>query len=256
MSIAIIEKPVEFFVDWVLISDLETVQAYVDDLRQQNPDLDRRAIAQKIVDEQAWSNGLWGAATGLVGTAMLPVTLPFDLIKSWKIQDFTIKAIAHLYGYTPHNSDLKTAIFLLLANGSMEELKQFAIAESANFATQTALNAVDSLKTSTIQVAAKEAPKYAAKALLKSGNVIARTVGLSELTKYFTEFLCRVCGKKIVEKVLQRSLSLTVPVLGAAIGGGVDWITTQAVGTLAIEFFENSGIEWIESLVAASLSSD
>jgi hypothetical protein len=256
MSIAIVEKPVEFLVDWVLISDLAAVQSYVDDLRQQNPGLDRRAIAQKIVNEQSWNNGLWGAATGLAGTVMLPVTLPFDVIKSWKVQDFTIKAIAYLYGYTPHNSDLKTAIFLLLANGSMEELKQFAIAESANFATQAALNAVDSLKSSTIQVAAKEAPKYAAKALVKSGNAIAKTIGLGELTKYLTEFLCKVCGKKITEKVLQRSLSLTVPVLGAAIGGGVDWMTTQAVGNLAIEFFENSGIEWIDSLLTESLSSD
>lgn len=256
MSLSIVEKPVEFFVDWVLISDSQAVQSYVDDLRQRQPHLDRRSLAQKIVEEQSWNNGWLGAATGCIGTVALPLTLPFDVIKSWKIQDFTIKAIAYLYGYTPQNSDLKTAIFLLLANGSMEELSQFVIVESSNFVTQTAFNAVDSIKTSTIQAAAKEVPKYATKALIKSGNAIANSFGISEVVKYFAEFLCKVCGKKITEKVLARSISLAVPVLGAAIGGSVDWITTQAVGNLAIEFFENSGFELIGSLVSSLLSSD
>lgn len=224
MSLVIVEKPVEFLVDWVLISDLQAVQSYVDDLRQRHSGLSRHAIAQKIIDEQAWNNGLLGAATSFMGTAALPVTLPLDVIKTWKIQDFTIKAIAYLYGYTPQNADLKTAIFLLLTNGSLEELKQFAIAESTQFLAQSAFSAVDSIKTSTLQAAAKEAPKYVA------------------------EFLCKVCGWKMTEKVLQRSLSFAVPVLGAAIGGGVDWMTTQAVGNLAIEFFENSGMEFINSL--------
>jgi hypothetical protein len=254
MSLAIVEKPVEFFVDWILISDSQAVQAYVDDLRKKYPDLDRRAIAQKIVDEQAWNNGLWGAATGCMGTLMIPFTLPFDVIKSWKIQDFTIKAIAYLYGYTPQNCDLQTAIFLLLANGSMEELKQFAISESANFVTQTAFNTVDVLKTSTIQVAAKEAPKYAATAWVKSGSAMVRTLGMEAIAKQFAEFLWKVCGKKMTEQFLQRSLSLTVPILGAGIGGGIDWITTQAVGNLTIEFFENAGIDFIHSLLAFSVA--
>lgn len=256
MSLSIVEKPVEFFVDWILISDLEAVQSYVDDLRRRYPQLDRRALAQKIVEEQSWNNGLWGAVAGFTGTIALPLTLPFDAIKSWKIQDFTIKAIAYLYGYTPHNSDLKTAIFLLLTNGSLEEIQQFLIAESSNFVTQTAFNAVDAIKSSTIQIVATDIPKHAAKALIKSGEAISKTFGLREITKYFSEFLCKVCGKKLTEKILQKSVSLTVPVLGAAIGSGIDWLTTQAVGNLAIEFFENSGFELIHSVVRSSISLD
>ncbi len=256
MSLSIVEKPVEFFVDWILISDLDAVQAYVDDLRRRYPHLGRKALAQKIVEEQSWNNGLWGAATGFAGTIALPLTLPSDVIKSWKIQDFTIKSIAYLYGYTPHNSDLKTAVFLLLTNGSLEEIQQLLIAESSNFVTQAAFNAVDSIKSSTIQIVAADVPKQAAKALIKSGKAIAKTFGLRELTKYFSEFLCKVCGKKLAEKILQKSISLTVPVLGAAIGGGIDWLTTQAVGNLAIEFFENSGFDLIHSVVRSSISPD
>lgn len=253
MSLSIVEKPVEFLVDWVFISDAQAVQAYVDDLRQRHPNLDQKAIARKIVDEQSWNNGLWGAATGCMGTVMLPFTLPFDVIKSWKIQDFTIKSIAYLYGYTPQNSNLQSAIFLLLTNGSMEELKQFVVAESANFMAQTAFNAVDSIKTSTLQVAAKEVPKHAAKALMNSGSAIVQTIGMGELAKQFAEFLYKVCGKKITEKLLQRSLSFATPALGAGISGGIDWLTTQTVGNLAIEFFENSGIELIDSFISSAL---
>jgi hypothetical protein len=224
----ITEKTFELFVNWILVSDAQAIDAYVAALRERHPHLDRKGIAQKVVEEQAFNNGCLGAATGLMGTAALPLTLPLDLIRTWKTQDFTIKAIASAYGYTPYNTDLKTAVFLLLANGSFEELKEFAVNETANMMKYSAFNAVDAMKTSSMQVAAKEAPKYLA------------------------ELLCKVSGRKITEKLLQRSFAVAIPLLGATISGGVDWLTTQAVGNLAIEFFENSGLEFVNSLLLPS----
>ncbi|NDJ19152.1 EcsC family protein [Myxacorys almedinensis] len=226
MSIAaptLAEKTVEFF-DWILGSDANAIAAYVENLRSQHPHLDRQAIARKIVDEQAFNNGWVGAATGLVGLSALALTLPLDVIRTWKIQDFTIKAIAYAYGHTPYTTDLKTAVFLLMSNGSFDELKEFAINETANVMKHSAFNAVDLVKTSSIRVATKEAPKYLAEAL------------------------CRVSGRKLTEKLLQRSTAIAVPIIGATLSGGVDWLTTQAVGNLAIEFFENSGLEFVNSL--------
>jgi hypothetical protein len=224
VSLNLAEKTFEFFVDWVLVSDAQAIEAYVENLRVSYSHLDRKEIAQKIVEEQAFNNGWLGAATGLMGTGALPFTLPLDLVRTWKTQDFMIKAIASVYGYTPYNTDLKTAVFLLLANGSLNELKEFAMNEASNMMKHSAFNAVDVLKTSSIQVATKEAPKYLA------------------------ELLCKVSGRKMTEKLLQRSFAVTVPILGATISGGVDWFTTQAVGNLTIEFFETSGLEFVNSL--------
>lgn len=248
MQAAIAENFLSSLVDWVFISDFRSVKQYVETLRANHPGLDRRQLAQKIIDEQAFNHGILGTATGLMSAATLPLMLPLDILKTWKIQDFTIKAIAYVYGHTPQNTDLKTAVFLLLANGSIEELKQFAIQETSQMVTQSAFNAIDSLKTTSIQIAAKETPKLASKAVMTSGKAIVKMLGMGEVAKYLAEALCQVCGKKMAERVLQKSFTLAVPAIGAAIGGGIDWLTTQAVGKLAIEFFENSGMEFLNSL--------
>ncbi|MDF0554810.1 hypothetical protein [Kamptonema sp. UHCC 0994] len=52
-------------------------------------------------------------------------------------------------------------------------------------------------------------------------------------------------GRKAVEKSIQKSFGKAIPVIGAAIGGGMDWFTTQAAGKLAIEYYENSVSDWV-----------
>jgi len=246
MDVPLLENGLASLMDCLLASDLQEVKNYVDKIRSDNPLLIQRELAQKIVDEQSINNGLLGAVTGLGSLATLPVTIPLDIIKAWRIQDFTIRCIAHIYGYTPQNTDLKTAILLLMSNGSIEELKQLVILETANAVNHYTLNSVDILKKSAIQIAAKEGPKSAAKAISKYGEKVIVNCGMKEISKYVAEALCKVGCKKIAEKVLQKSLGLAVPVIGAVIGGSIDWVTTQAVGKLAIEYFENSGPEFVK----------
>lgn len=248
IDLSALQAGMEALIDWMLLSNVQDVQRYVDSIRAKNPGVRPRELAQKIVDEQSLYSGLLGAATGLGSLPLLPVTLPLDIIKSWKIQDFTIKSVAYSYGYTSQNSDLKTAFFLLMSNGSLEELKQFVVAEAASAMNEFAWNGIDSLKHSAIQAAAKEGPKYATKVLSYCGEKAIASSGMKEISKHLAEVVCKVGGKKIAEKVLEKSLNAAVPVLGAMIGGGVDWMTTQAAGRLAIEYFENSGPEFVSSV--------
>lgn len=72
--------------------------------------------------------------------------IPIDLVKAYKIQAFTIRSIAYIYGYTPQNTDLKTDISLVLSNVSIEALKKLVITEALKTAPKHALKAVDTLK--------------------------------------------------------------------------------------------------------------
>lgn len=243
-----LEKAIESLIDWVIGSDPKEVINYINKLRSDHPKLTSKQIAEKIVNEQSINSGLLGAVTGLGGLITLPATIPIDLVKAWKIQAYTIRCIAYVYGYTPQNTDLKTDIFLVLANGSIEAIKTLVITEAIKKAPKHALKALDKLKKSAIHVAAKETPKYAAKAVTKYGGKAVVNYGMKGVSKHLAKRLWKVGGRKMAEKALQKSLGKAVPVIGAVVGGGMDWFTTQFVGKLAIEYYENSVSEWVNAV--------
>jgi hypothetical protein len=230
MYAGILEQSFQTAIEWIFTVDSQESKKYIETIHSTNPSLSRRDIAQKIVDEQSLNNGLFGAVTGMGTAITLPIALPLDIIKGWRIQSFMIRCLAEVYGYTPQNTDLKTAIFLLISNGSIEELKRFVETEAAIFFNENALKTVDSLKQTATRLAAKEGSKFATKAL--------------------TEALCQALGKKVAQKIIQKSFgTVALGAMGAVIGGGLDWMTTQGIGRLAIEYFENSTPEYISSLV-------
>jgi hypothetical protein len=232
MYTGIVEQSFKSIIEWIFMVDPQESKKYIETIRSAYPSLSRRDIAQKIVDEQSFNNGLFGAVTGLGSAITLPIALPLDIIKAWRIQSFMIRCLAEIYGYTPQNTDLKTAILLLISNGSIEELKKFVETEAAILLNENALKTVDSLKQTATRIAAKESSKFATKAL--------------------TEALCQAVGKKVAKKIVQKSFgTIALGAMGAAIGGGLDWMTTQGIGRLAIEYFENSTPEYIGSLVPA-----
>lgn len=243
-----LEKAIESLIDWVIGSEPGEVTNYIDKLRSENPEFTNKQIAEKIVNEQSRNSGLLGAFTGLGGLITLPATIPIDLVKTYKIQAFTIRSIAYIYGYTPQNTDLKTDIFLVLSNGSIKSIKDLVIEEARKTAPKHTLKALDTLKKSAIHVAAKETPKYAAKALTKYGGKAVVNYGMKGVSKHLAKALWKVGGRKMAEKALQKSLGKAVPVIGAVVGGGMDWFTTQAVGKLTIEYYENSVTEWVNEV--------
>jgi len=243
-----LEKAIETLVNWVISSDSEEITKYINKLRSDNPQFTSKQIAEKIVNEQSINSGLLGAVTGLGGLITLPATIPIDLVKACKIQLYTIRCIAYVYGYTPQTTDLKTDIFLVLSNGSIEAIKTLVITEALKTAPKHALKALDRLKKSAIHVAAKETPKYAAKALTKYGSKAVVNYGMKGVSKHLAKALWKVGGRKMAEKALQKSIGKAVPVIGAVVGGGMDWFTTQFVGKLTIEYYENSVSEWVNAV--------
>jgi ribosomal protein L18 len=251
-----LEKAIETLVNWVISSDSEEITKYINKLRSDNPQFTSKQIAEKIVNEQSINSGLLGAVTGLGGLITLPATIPIDLVKAWKIQAYTIRCIAYIYGNTPQNTDLKTDIFLILSNGSIEAIKTLVITEALKTAPKHALKALDTLKKSAIQVAAKETPKYAAKALTKYAGKAVIKYGMKGMKKQIAKALWKVGGRKMAEKALQKSIGKAVPVIGAVVGGSMDWFTTQFVGKLAIEYYENSVSEWVNEVFNSCLDNN
>src|ERR671932_699748 len=100
-----LEKVIEFLINRVIGSNPKEVINYIDKIRSDNPEFTNKQIAEKIVNEQSRNSGLLGAVTGLGGLMTLPATIPIDLVKAYKIQAFTIRSIAYIYGYTPQNTD-------------------------------------------------------------------------------------------------------------------------------------------------------
>ncbi len=247
MNFAVLLEALESVVDSIITSDSEKVINYVDSIRQKDSQISNKKVADKIVNDQSFINGILGAGTGAAGLLALPATIPIDLVKAWKIQAFTIRCIAYCYGYADQNTDLKTDIYLLLSNDSMAALKQLVSQEAASAAMHAAATA-ETIKKSVAREAAKAAPKYAAKVVVKLAGKEAANYVVKGIPKHVTKALWKIGGRKVVERAIQKSLTKAVPVIGAVTGFVFDWTSTQAVGKLAIEFYEKSGPELVDQL--------
>lgn len=256
MDISVIQQSLESLIDWVISSDAEEVKNYVNNIRSENYRLSRREIAEIIVNKQSRNSGILGAITGFGGLMTLPATVPIDLVKSWKIQAFTIRCIAEIYGSNSQTTDLKTDIFLVLSNGSLEELKKFVIAESLNAVPKHALKTIHQLKNLAVKGTAKQVPKIMAKTITKYGGKAIVKYTMKGFSKHLIKALWKVGGRKIVEKAVQKSLGKAIPIFGAVIGGGMDWVATQSVGKLAIEYYENSVSDWVSEVFSLCAEQD
>ena len=197
-----LENALETVMDYVISTDSNKIQAYVDKLKEQNPGISRDKLAKKVLHHKSLKNGLVGGATSLGGILTMPVTIPTDLIASWRIQATMAFSIAYIYGHTENTTDLKTDLYLILAGDSAKEaLKRLGIEISKDI-TKKAVN------------------KY-----------ITRDVMVK---------IWKVVGRKIITKAGQKSMTSfvkMVPLVSAPVGFVFDWSATQAVGYMAINFY-------------------
>jgi len=202
------QKPnaLEKVVDWMIDSAKTNIDSYVNKLRSDNPGISNNDLAKKIVRRKSVKNGWVGATTGIGGLITLPVTIPTDLIVSWKIQIFMTLAIACVYGHNYKTVDLKTDIYLILAGESAKEaLKRFGIEVSK-------------------AVTKKAVDKY--------------------ITREIMVKIWAIMGQKIITKAGEKSLtSFTkmVPLVGAPVGFAFDWMATKKVGKTAIKYYSGAG---------------
>ncbi|HQA50512.1 MAG TPA: EcsC family protein [Syntrophomonadaceae bacterium] len=194
----------EKIINWIVDTNPTEIVSYVDKLREQNPGITDDELAKKIVSRKAIKNGLVGAIAGIPGFIALPVTVPTDLVASWKIQSYMAVAIAYVYGHTSQTTDLKTDIYLILAGDAAKEaLKRMGIEISK-------------------EVTKKAIDKYITREVMKK--------------------IWKVVGQRIITKAGEKSLTSfmkMVPLVGAPIGYGFDWFATRAVGYTAIKYYSS-----------------
>jgi hypothetical protein len=194
------------FFDWVVSTEPEKVSAYVDKLRSQNPGISDDNLAKKIVSRKTLKNGLVGGITGIPGILSLPVTIPADLVASWRIQAFMAMCVAYVYGHTAETTDLKTDLYLIFAGDSAKE----------------------ALKRIGIEV----------------GKTLTKKGVQKYITREVMKKIWSVLGRKIITKAGEKSLTSfmrMVPLVGGVIGFGFDWAYARTVGKFAIKYYSGRG---------------
>ncbi|EHQ88932.1 EcsC family protein [Desulfosporosinus youngiae] len=198
-----LQNALEHVLDYVISTDHLTIEAYVEKLLEQNKGISCDELAKKILHRKSIKNGFIGAATGLGGLITLPVTIPADLICSWRIQASMAFSISYVYGHTKDTTDLKTDLYLILAGDSAKEaLKKIGIEASK-------------------AITKKAVEKY--------------------ITKDIMLKIWSVVGRKVITKAGEKSLTSfmkMVPLVGAPVGFSFDWAATQAVGKFAIKYYK------------------
>lgn len=198
-----LQKGLETVMDYVITTDYIAIEAYVDKLREQNNNISPEELVKKILHRKSMKSGLVGAFTGVGGLITLPVSIPTDLISSWRIQASMAFSIAYVYGHTKDTTDLKTDLYLILAGDSAKEaLKRVGIEMSKS-------------------VTKKAIEKY-----------ITRDVMVK---------IWKVVGKKIITKAGEKSLTSfvkMVPLVGAPVGFAFNWTATQTIGKFATSYYK------------------
>jgi hypothetical protein len=143
-----------------------------------------------------------GGLTGVPGMILLPVTVPADLIGTWRVQICMIVAIAYVYGHTNETTDLRRDIYLIILGDSFKEvLKDFSI---------------------------------------EAGKILTRKTVDKCITREVMNKIYKVIGRKILTKGGEKSITSfvkLVPLVGAPIGFAFEWTATKTVGLFAIRYY-------------------
>lgn len=157
--------------------------------------------AKNMINNQILKCTTSGFITGFGGLITLPITLPANITSVIYVQMRMIVSTAIMAGYDPKTDEVQTLVYACLAGVSVNEiLKQAGI----KFGTK--------LATSMIK-------KIPGKTLTK----INQKVGFRFITKF---------GSKGII-----NLGKAVPVVGAVIGGGMDFVETKIIGARAYKWF-------------------
>ncbi len=205
-----IEKDKNLMVEWLdqYISDYistknEEVSKYIEEFRKKYPDASKVELAKKIKNSKSFRNGLVGAATGLGGLLALPVTIPTDLVISWRIQIPLIYTIAAIFEQTANLDELKTDIYIILAGRNAQEIFKNAGVDSLNNLTKTAVK-----------------KHIKREVMMRMWRIIPRKLITS-------------AGEKTVSGFMK-----LIPLIGAPVGFTFDFVDAQITGNFAIKYFK------------------
>lgn len=242
----------------------EKVARTVNSLRDNNPGLSRKELAQKFINGSALKNGLKGGLASAGATLALPLAvgvLGGDLVRSLRAQTFLLHCIAQIYDQDPRDAITRIHDMVLTSSDSWEEvikeindiftdefLLELSIGCIIRSAAGTAFHyqknaASQSFKTRTAEIAANFAV-----------NVLGRKMAdftMKGFQKHLAKIFWNVGGKKFAARATQRVFSRAIPIVGAVAGFGLDWHSLQKKGKLAIEYYEAGLPVLIKSLATS-----
>ncbi|MET7278757.1 EcsC family protein [Kribbella sp. NPDC005582] len=159
---------------------------------------DTQLAIDAVVDQHIRLAGVQGFVTSVGGLVTLPVALPANLTGLAIVQARMVAAIAHLRGYDLDDPRVRTAVItcLLGEDGVTDRLKKSSLVSSP-------------LAIATAPVFDPELDRQVA-------------------TEVVAELIARVSGKRMALTVTRR-----VPLLGGAVGAGVDGWSTYRIGQYA-----------------------
>lgn len=143
-----------------------------------------------------------GFVTGLGGVLTMPITIPADLLGNWLLQGRLVATIALIYGHDVYDDRVRTWVLLTVMGSSMTDIARecgVAIGE------KVAMNAL------------KQVPG-------KTLIAINKAVGFRLITK---------AGKTGVVNLIK-----WIPFVGGIVGGSVNAVGANSVGTLAMKNFK------------------
>ncbi|MGY3765246.1 EcsC family protein [Vagococcus vulneris] len=160
----------------------------------------------KLIQTQLSKNTLNGFVTSFGGFITMPVTLPANITSVLYVQMRMIAAISIIRGYDLNDDEVQTFVYGCMVKKAMTDgLKQAGV-QTANKVTLNAIN------------------KIPGKAL----TAINQKIGY--------RFITRAGTKGTI------NLTKVVPVVGAGVGGTIDFITTKFIANRAKKVFAGNNV--------------
>lgn len=187
----------------VIEKEAVKVEAYVDHVRELNSGIDQRDLARKIMSRRAMKAGGIGALCCLGGFLAMPITMPGDMYMTFRIQARMVLAVAYIYGWDVRDDDFATDILLVMGGSAgISALKKLGI---------------------------------------KIGQEYTKKVVTKHVRKEMVKQLNQLVSRKIITKAGEKRLvnfTKLVPLVGAPIGGALNYFGTLDVGRTALKFYQ------------------
>lgn len=203
-KMAVLEEAFRKVLNWVVSHDAGQVEAYIQSLRAKYPDLDNEALARKMLSKASLQAGAAGFVTGMSGVLTLPVTVPANLLATWRIQAVMVIRMAYLFGANRDKEELERDVLLVMAGDAAKDaLKAAGVAVGQHWTKK----AVDRL-----------------------------------ITRQVMKQIWKVVPRAVITKAGQKSLmsfARMVPGVGGAVSFGFDWTYAQLIGRRAIAYYRD-----------------
>lgn len=185
-----------------IAKEANKVEAYVTHLKELNPQLSKEKLAYKIINRRSLKSGAISGVCSVGGFATVPFTLPPNMYINFRIQARMVMAIAYLYGWDVNDEDTQMDILMVMGgNASVEAAKKVGVKVTGEFCK-------------------KAVKKHITRETMKKIN--------------------KVLSRKIITKAGEKSLTSfakLVPLIGAPVGGSIDFVGTQMMGRTALKYY-------------------